>query len=148
MKLHIPDLSHTIKMLKKSGLRLADHKAQNQLNDISVVIGTDHFSKFIRGTTRIQGVNLFSGTGGYIIYGQLPCGKSDSTVGINTVVMSKIQVQDQMVDSCLLQDLPKPPIHNLWELDTIGIKEDSLTVGERHAVDFFTKSIQYDGDKY
>ena len=62
--------------------------------------------------------------------------------------MSKIQVQDQMVDSCLLQDLPKPPIHNLWELDTIGIKEDSLTVGERHAVDFFTKSIQYDGDKY
>ena len=148
MKLHIPGLSHTIKMLKKSGLRLADHKAQDQLNDISVVIGADHFSKFIRGTTRIQGVNLFSSTGGYIIYGQLPCDKSDSTVDVNTVVMSKIQVQDQMVDSCLLQDLPKPPIHNLWELDTIGIKEDSLTVGERHAVDFFTKSIQYDGDKY
>ena len=55
----------------------------------------------------------------------LPGGKSDSTVGVNTVVMSKIQVQDQMVDSCLLQDLPKPPIHNLWELDTISIKEDS-----------------------
>ena len=87
-------------------------------------------------------MNLFSITGGYIIYGQLPCGKSESTVGVNTVVMSKIQVQDQMVDSCLLQDLPKPPIHNLWELDTIGIKEDSLTVGERYAVDFFTKSIQ------
>ena len=148
MKLHIPGLSHTIKMLKKSGLRLADHKAQDQLNDISVVIGADRFSKFIRGTTRIQGVNLFSSMGGYIIYGQLPCGKSDSTVGVNTVVMSKIQVQDQMVDSCLLQDLPKPPIHNLWGLDTIDIKEDSLTVGERHAVDFFTKSIQYDGDKY
>ena len=86
MKLHIPGLSHTIKMLKKSGLRLADHKAQDQLNDISVVIGADHFSKFIRGTTRIQGVNLFSSMGGYIIYGQLPCGKSDSTVGVNTVV--------------------------------------------------------------
>ena len=94
MKLHIPGLSHTIKMLKKSGLRLADHKSQDQLNDISVVIGADHFSKFIRGTTRIQGVNLFSSTGGYIIYGQLPGGKSDSTVGVNTVVMSKIQVQD------------------------------------------------------
>ena len=114
MKLHIPGLSHAIKMLKKSGLRLADHKAQDQVNDISVVIGADHFSKFIRGTTRIQGVNLFSSTGGCIIYGQLPCGKSDSTVGVNTVVMSKIQVQDQMVDSCLLQDLPKPLIHNLW----------------------------------
>ena len=87
-------------MLKKSGLRLADHKAQDQLNDISVVIGANHFSKFIRGTPRIQGLNLFSSTGGYIIYGQLPCGKSDSTVGVNTVVMSKIQVQDQMVDSC------------------------------------------------
>ena len=47
MKLHIPGLSHTVKMLKKSGLRLADHKAHDQLNDISVVIGADHFSKFI-----------------------------------------------------------------------------------------------------
>ena len=42
MKLHIPGLSHTVKMLAKSGLRLADHQAQDQLNDISVVIGADH----------------------------------------------------------------------------------------------------------
>ena len=148
MKLHIPGLGNTVNMLKKSGLRLADHHAQDQLNDISVVIGADHFSKFIRGTTRIQGVNLFSSTGGYIIYGQLPYGRTDSTVGENTVVVSKIQVQDQVVDSCLLSDLPRPQIQNLWELDTIGIKEDSLTVGERHAVESFSKTVQYDGGKY
>ena len=93
-------------------------------------------------------MNLFSSTGGYIVYGPLPYGKSDLKVGENTVVVSKVQVQGQVVDPCLLHDPPKPQIQNLWELDSVGIKEDSLTVGERHSIDSFTKTIQYDGEKY
>ena len=119
-----------------------------RVNDIAAIIGADPFSKFIRGTTRIQGVNLFSSTGGHIVYGPLPYGRPDSKVSENTVVISKIQVQDQVVDACLLQDPQKPQIQNLWEFDSAGIKEDSLSVGECDTVDSFTKTIQYDGEKY
>ena len=139
MKLHTLGLGDTVKMLINSGLRLADHRARDQLSDIGAIIGADHFSEFIRGTTRIQGVNLFSSTGGYIVYGPLPYGRPDSKVSENTVVISKIQIQGQVVDACLLQDPQKPQIQNLWEFDSIG---------KRHAVDSFAQTIQYDGERY
>ena len=110
MTLYAPGLRHTVNMLKRKGLQLADGQAQDQLTDISAIIGADHFAKFIRGTARIDGVNLFNSTGGFIVYGSLPYGKENSQVSEQSVVVSRIQVKDLDVDPCLLQEVPEPSI--------------------------------------
>ena len=71
-KLSTPGLSQTVKMLKEKGVRLSDGQAKDHFSDVSAVIGADSMAKFIRGTCRMEGVNLFNSTGGYIIFGPLP----------------------------------------------------------------------------
>ena len=114
-------------MLKKRGLQLADGQIQDQLTDISAITGADHFAKFIRGTARIDSVNLFNSTGGFIVYRSLPYGKENSQVSEQSVVVSRVQVKDLDVDSCLLQEVPEPSIQELWDLETTGIKEGKIS---------------------
>ena len=148
MTLHAPGLRRTVNMLKKRGLQLADGQAQDHMNDITAIIGADHFAKFIRGTARIDGVNLFNSTGGYIVYGSLPYGKENSEVSEQSVIISRVQVKDLDVDPCLLQEIPELSIQELWDLETIGIKEEKFTSSELRTVQSFSQTIQYDGQKY
>ena len=52
------------------------------------------------------------------------------------------------VDPCVLQESPEPSIQQLWDLETIGIKEEKFTPTERETVESFSQTIHYDGRKY
>ena len=67
-------LAATVVDLQQEGVRLADLNANNEMDDVQVVIGADYLEKFVSGMTRISGVNLLCSPGGHIIYEALPHG--------------------------------------------------------------------------
>ena len=148
MELSTPGLSQTVKMLKKKGVRLADGQAKDHLSDVSAVIGADSMAKFIRSTCRMEGVNLFNSTGGYIIFGPLPYGQVNDHVGQHSIVVSQVTVRDADVDPRQMQIASEPPVHQLWELDAVGIRDEKLTPGEQSAVESFANTIEYFDKQY
>ena len=148
MCLEVPGLKSMAKMLKGEGVKLADGQARDRVTDIAAIIGADHFSKFIRGTHRVRGVNLFNSTGGHIIYGSLPYGLETSQLNEQSVIVSRVQLGDRSVDPCVVQDIVEPLVQQLWDLEAIGIQEERFTTGEQNALTSFSQSIFYDGFKY
>ena len=148
MSLEVLDLKSVAKMLKGEGVKLADGQARDRVTDIATIIGADHFSKFIRGTHCVRGVNLFNSTGGHIIYGSLPYGSETSQLKEQSVIVSRVQLGDRSVDPCVVQDIVEPPVQQLWDLEAIGIQEERFTTGEQNALTSFSQSIFYDGFKY
>ena len=42
----------------------------------------------------------------------------------------------------------EPPVHQLWELDAVGITPDKFTPDEQNAMDKFTETVKYCEGKY
>lgn len=88
--LHVTGLAQTVKFLKRSGIRLADHKINTDcLNDVGILIGADFYYRFITGCTRQRGVNLLLSAGGKLLTGPVLIqqhSKSTSNQPTNSIV--------------------------------------------------------------
>ena len=69
-------------------------------------------------------------------------------VGQHSVVVSRVTVRDADVDPYQIQIASEPPVHQLWELEAVGIRDEKLTAGEQSAVESFSKTIEYFDKQY
>ncbi|XP_069180540.1 uncharacterized protein [Procambarus clarkii] len=68
--LQVTGLARTARHLKRNRMRLADYKINSDcLTDVGILIGADHYYKFITGCTRQHGMNLLSSAGGKLLTG-------------------------------------------------------------------------------
>lgn len=147
MCLSSPGLKATIDDLKSKGCRLADPSATDSLTDVQIIIGADYFGKLVGRVKLVQGVNVFSSPGGYLIFGKLPCGNPDPDEGslMKSVQVKKVAMLPHFLGESNTKD---PPVHKLWELDSIGIQPEKFDRTEEKVLKEFANTIQYDDHKY
>ena len=148
--LDCPGLEATVANLRKEGVRLADAKASDVMDDVQAVIGADSLGKFISGMTHIGGINLLCSPGGHIVYGALPCGtpvKGGRSTS-QSVVVFHVTVGEHEISPESISSSREPRVELLWELDAIGIKEEQHSPGERNAMQLFADNIKYENNRY
>ena len=148
--LDCPGFEATVANLQKEGVRLADTKASDVMDDVQAVIGADSLGKFISGMTHIGGVNLLCSPGGHIIYGALPGGTpvKGSCSTSQSVVVFHVTVGEHEISPESINSSREPRVELLWELDAIGIKEEQHSPGERNAMQLFADNIKYENNRY
>ena len=132
----MPGRSTLVKSLKHKGHQLADDTSNNFCDDLSMLIGLDNYYKFVKGEKLTGNIYKIPSNLGTIVAGTLPgSGTSSTTTAVLHIGISSSEYQ-------ILDD----ELRNLWELDTIGIKND--TSDDDLAVLKFKESVKYENGKY
>ena len=152
----IDDLPHTIcakgigrvtQELLKEGIELADPRITgDKVNDIEVLIGADNFCKFFKSIKQVNNINLMQTSLGNMIFGPLHGQTQTETTEVDTIVVMKLAVNNK--DVLLNDNNESALINKLWDLDSIGIKDEQFSPEERIAHKEFENSICHDGNKY
>ena len=148
--IRVDGLANTIKYLKESGIKLADpHISGNVITNIGILIGVDHYEKFVGQKIKRDQITLYKTPGGYMPCGELPeqhrksetnmCSILVATVGlaINPLQTEQSEINEEE------QQVPK-----LWELESIGIKEENYTPEEITAYETYHHTAQYHDHQY
>lgn len=144
-ELHIPGIANVAKKLKEKGIKLADPYINSDvISDIGLVIGADYYSRFVTNSTFCSGVVLLSSPAGSIIFGPMPKWADGSQTVNNISVQHSFcaRIGVQLPESELNQ------IENLWKLDVVGIKTETLTPEETQSVRHFESTCQRVGNQY
>ena len=146
---HTPGLAQVMSHLRNDhGLSLADASASDTITDIAAVLGADSFTKFVQGVCRVSDIDLLRSPGGYMVYGQLPMRSSSETINNQSVTIAKVCIGSVESEVTQILSTEEPPVHQLWELDVVGITPDKFTPDERNAMDKFTETVKYCEGKY
>ena len=133
-----PGLASVASDLKKKDIKLADNYLSDTIKDINILIGADFYAKSINGLTKRCGVDLMKTSAGYVIYGPVLSNVSNATRDVH---LQHITVADFMFFS------DEPPIHKLWELDSIGIDPTAPSPQDDAAYKNYLDSVSYQ-DRY
>ena len=133
-----PGLIEAANDLRCKDIKLADQYDSDTVTDIDIMIGGDFYSKFINGLTNRCGINLLKTSAGYVIYGPV---SSNIPVETRDVQLQHISVADFTVFT------EEPPLHKLWDLDTIGINATAPTPQDDVAYRNFLDTVEYT-DRY
>ena len=133
-----PGLTETANDLRGNNVKLADQYDSDTVTDIDIMIGGDFYSKFINGITNRCGINLLKTSAGYVIYGPV---LSNIPVQTRDVQLHHITVADFTVFT------EEPPIHKLWDLDSIGINACAPTPQDEDAYQNYLDTVEYT-DRY
>ena len=129
MTLHTPGLAQVMSHLRNDhGLSLADASASDTITDIAAVLGADSFTKFVQGVCRVSDIDLLRSPGGYMVYGQLPLQSSSETINNQSVTIAKVCIGSVESEVTQILSTEEPPVHQLWELDVVGITPDKFIV--------------------
>ena len=113
--------------LKLAGFELADkHLDSDIVEDISIILGALHFHIFVKGHCRFREFDLFDTPGGVMLQGKIPNTYQDTRWNVQSVVVLRVGVQILPRERGELVVDELEPVHKLWELDGIGIKEDDI----------------------
>ena len=132
------------------GITLADSNlTSSYINEISLLIGNDHYYKFIcidQLPENVNNVVLLPTKLGKCISGPIPNTYSNNhSNNINVVSILKIGVSSlPWHGEILLKD--NDNIDKLWLIDNIGITDDSNAETDIEVLSNFNKSIVYDHD--
>ena len=136
----------TVEKLREFGIHLADSQPLDKLTDVRLIVGTDNFDKFITGVTEFKKVHMFTTPEGHVLYGPLPSWAAGEPEVKQTSISSlTVNVQRIAVQETALVD---PPIENLWNLDSIGIKTETFSHLEEKAVSIFNNTVRYEQGQY
>ncbi|XP_069184503.1 uncharacterized protein [Procambarus clarkii] len=70
LDMNVKGLRDTAKFLQKNRIKLADSKIKSDhLTNVDLLVGADHYYKFITGTTSQHGMNLLNSAGGCLLTG-------------------------------------------------------------------------------
>ena len=133
-----PGLVSIAKDLEKNDIKLADDYMSDTVKDINILIGADFYAKFINGLTTRCGVNLLKTSAGYVIFGPVLSNVSSATRDMH---LQHIIVADFTVFT------DEPPIHKLWELESIGIDPTAPIPQDDIVYQNYLNSVYY-SDRY
>ena len=125
--------SNVVKNLKKKGIILADDSLEDSYSEISIIIGIDNLHHFVYASKISENLYQVPSKFGTIIQGTVD-GKNPN-VSVSTVL--HINIESKNLDN---------EIRNMWELDTVGIREPSLDNSD--ALDKFNENIKFAENKY
>lgn len=143
--IHVPGITKVVETLKGKGIKLADPNINSDtVDNIGLVIGADYYSKFVSNSSFYSGVTLLSSPAGSIIFGPMPKwafnSQSVNAINVQNVFCARVGVQS--FESELEQ------VNNLWNLDVVGIKNETLTPEESQSLLHFEKTCQKLGNQY
>ena len=133
-----PGLFDVAQRLESKGFHVADYDlTSNALTGIEILIGVDHFTRFILRQKRAQGrsTSLFvTKGGGVILFGPLPrWATTTSGQSVSQVRCARI----------ICEDKPEVEITQLWDLERIGIVHDKFSPSERETVSVVRSNMKY-----
>ena len=142
---HVPGIAKVSETLKNKGIKLGDPNIDSdKITGIGLVIGADYYTRIVTSHSYLCGVNLLSTPAGSVIVGLIPKW-AISTQSVNVVHVQDVfcaRVGVQCVDSDLSQ------VSNLWNLDVVGIKPETLTPEETQTVNHFESTCQKVDNQY
>ena len=135
--LNCPDICNVAQALEKQGHQLADHNTtSDSLTGIELLIGVDYFAQFITRQKRASGISLFVTRGGGMIpFGTIPkwaIHSESSNTYTGNFTCARI----------ICESKPDLELTELWDLERIGIKQDSLSPTERETVSIVRSSME------
>ena len=138
------NLAVAINELKRLNVKLADPEINSDcINDIKILIGLDNYFKFFAPNEIVKDVKLLNSTVGKVVVGEIP---SEFTQ-INTPACTSVQVNRLAV--CIQEEENlEPPIHKLWDLESVGLGYDQTDPDDDLAMNTFLKSIKYTDNRY
>ena len=141
---HTPGISSVSKSLRHKGVKLADrHLHSDDVDSIRLLIGVDYFHKFIHSQSRTMGINVFSTSGGALLFGPMPqwvCNNQFDLVGEQSVFCARVCVTEAGSETHSVSDL--------WNLDAVGIKQVEYSPEEKVTVQQLEQSIHKTGNQY
>ena len=154
MRLVVPGLHETATRLKNKGVKLADEYGSDVIDQVQVMIGADHFDRFITGLKRTHQVNLFTSKAGHLIsgrvYGSSSYNPPEAQYNNQLFVVARVTMNETDYLTCDVIPKEEPDIATLWELETVGInaKREMLTAIETNVLEEFAENITKVGNKY
>ena len=135
--LNCPGIYNVAQALEKQGHQLADRNiTSDSLTGIKLLIGVDYFAQFITRQKQASGISLFVTWGG----GAIPF----STI-LKWAIHSESTNAYTGNFTCariICQSKPELELTELWDLERIGIKQDSLSPTERETVSIVRSSME------
>ena len=135
--LNCPGIYNAAQALEKQGHQLADRNiTSDSLTGIELLIGVDYFAQFITRQKRASGISLFvTQGGGAIPFGTIPkwaIHSESSNAYTGNFTCARI----------ICESKPELELTELWDLERIGIKPDSLSPTERKTVSIVCSSME------
>ena len=135
--LNCPGIYNVAQALEKQGHQLADRNiTSDSLTGVELLIGVDYFAQFITRQKRASGISLFVTRGeGVIPFGIIPkwAIHSESSNGYKgNFTCARI----------ICESKPELELTELWDLERIGIKQDSLSPTKRETVSIVHSSME------
>ena len=141
--INTPGLTKTAKHLARRH-ELADKHLQSDIvTGIDLVIGADHYGRFITGLSQKSGIDVLQSSGGLVIYGPIPLA-TGSPINVNHVSVYNLSVHSSPLEIESNQDLTP----RMWDLTNMGISPDEQSVSDDVAYKLFLKTVKYEDNKY
>ena len=116
---------------------------------VDILIGSDYYHLLVLGKTKNVANNLFlvQSKLGWILSGQ----------SVDPVSMENLSfltfVQGEHCNSCSHFATPDPPLYDdnikdIWELETIGVRDSPKTMENEEVIEFFNSSTKFENGRY
>ena len=131
--------------LKLAGFELADkHLDSDIVENIGIILGALHLHVFVKGHRKFREFDLIHTTGGVMLQGKIPNTYQGTRENVHSVVVLRVgaQILPREREELVVDELE--PVHKLWELDGIGIKEDDINSEECTVMENFLLTVRYD----
>ena len=136
-----PGLFDVAQKLKSKGFHLAYHDiTSDALTGIEILIGVDHFTRFIVRQKRSQGTSLFvAKREGVISFCLLP----------RWATSTSKQLTSQVRCACIIcENKPELEVTQLWDLERIGILPESFSPNKRETISIVRSNMQHSESGY
>ena len=142
-------LSRVVEYMKEKGLKMADPSIKGDiLNNIGILMGSDYSLEFIRQVVTVDNIHLLETSAGHALVGRLPKEIAQPQTSVSSVLVANINVKHSPI---LSNDGPSDLekfVPQLWELESIGIQQESYTPEEASAYAAYHKSVEYHDNQY
>ena len=150
-QIRVDGLAKAMKDLRDSGMKLADpHLAEDVISGIGILVGVDHYEAFVRGKQNWKGITLYSTAAGVMPCGQLPERYQEKEVSshISSVLVAELATAHNPITEESLEDTVAKEVSKLWELESIGIKDETYTPEESTAYESYHRTVEYHDHQY
>ena len=137
--IYTPGLVQVADFLRSHNVKLADDYKSDDVTDVGLITGADHYSKFDLSPHKCANVQLLSCSGGSVIFGPLPRWAAQ----LKEVATQPVRIHYSLCSRVTTFDSDLAQIPNLWKLDVVGIISEPYSPEEKLALDKFDKSLEY-----
>ena len=137
--IYTPGLVQVADFLRSHNVKLADDYKSDNVTDVGLIIGADHYSKFDLSLHKCANVQLLSCSAGSVIFGPLPRWAAQ----LKEVATQPVRIHYSLCSRVTTFDSDLAQIPNLWKLDIVGIISEPYSPEEKLALDKFDKSLEY-----